>query len=112
MPNARHPGARLAKAVGMRTRPLTRTSFVVVRCLSWIGASTGAATTRPKTVQAFSARLRDEIDLDMLAAELLAVVDQMMEPTQASLWLRPPKAPAQPQAATSRQGQPSPTTVA
>ena len=66
-----------------------------------------------KTVQAFSARLRDEIDLDMLAAELLAVVDQMMEPTQASLWLRPPKAPAQPQAATSRQGQrPSPTTVA
>jgi hypothetical protein len=46
-----------------------------------------------KTVQAFSARLRDEIDLDSLAAELLAVVDQTTQPTKASLWLRPPTAP-------------------
>jgi hypothetical protein len=37
--------------------------------------------------------LRDEIDLDTLAAELLAVVDQTTQPTQASLWLRPPQAP-------------------
>jgi MFS family permease len=42
-----------------------------------------------KTIQAFSTRLRDQIDLDTLTAELLAVVDQTMEPTQASLWLRP-----------------------
>jgi hypothetical protein len=33
---------------------------------------------------------RDEVDLDSLSAELLAVVDQTMEPTTASLWLRPP----------------------
>jgi len=46
-----------------------------------------------KTVAAFSTRLRDEIDLDTLTAELLAVVDQTMQPTQASLWLRPHKAP-------------------
>jgi hypothetical protein len=42
-----------------------------------------------ETIQAFSARLRDQIDLDTLAAELLAVVEQTMEPTRASLWLRP-----------------------
>jgi hypothetical protein len=41
-----------------------------------------------KMIEAFSGRLRDEIDLDTLAAELLAVVHQTVEPTQASLWLR------------------------
>ena len=42
-----------------------------------------------KMVDGFSARLRDEVDLDTLSAELLAVVDQTMQPTTASLWLRP-----------------------
>jgi hypothetical protein len=42
-----------------------------------------------KTIAAFSARLRDQVDLDSLTADLLAVVDRTMEPTQASLWLRP-----------------------
>jgi hypothetical protein len=42
-----------------------------------------------QTVQAFSTRLREQIDLDTLSAELLAVVDQTMEPTQISFWLRP-----------------------
>jgi hypothetical protein len=41
-----------------------------------------------RTVEAFSARLRDQVDLDTLAAELLTVVDQTIQPTTASLWLR------------------------
>jgi peptidoglycan/LPS O-acetylase OafA/YrhL len=43
-----------------------------------------------RTIAAFSARLRDEIDLATLTSELLAVVEQTMQPTRASLWLRPP----------------------
>ena len=43
------------------------------------------------TIAAFSARLRDQVDLDTLAAELLAVVDQTVQPTRAWLWLRRPE---------------------
>jgi hypothetical protein len=42
-----------------------------------------------QTIERFSARLRQQVDLDTLTSELLAVVDQTMQPTQASLWLRP-----------------------
>jgi hypothetical protein len=41
------------------------------------------------TIALFSARLREQVDLDTLAVELLAVVDQTMQPAAASLWLRP-----------------------
>jgi hypothetical protein len=43
-----------------------------------------------ETVEAFSTRLRDEVDLDTLSTELLMVVDDTMHPARASLWLRPP----------------------
>jgi two-component system, NarL family, sensor kinase len=42
-----------------------------------------------RTIQAFSTRLRAEVDLDTLTAELCAVADQTMEPRSVSLWLRP-----------------------
>jgi hypothetical protein len=41
------------------------------------------------TIEAFSGRLHEQVDLDTLTAELLALVDQTMQPTRASLWLRP-----------------------
>jgi len=49
-----------------------------------------------QTIQAFSARLRQQVDLEVLTTELLGVVEQTMQPTQVSLWLRPtvPVAPS------------------
>jgi hypothetical protein len=46
-----------------------------------------------RTLEGFAARLREQLDLDALTAELLAVVDQTVAPTQASLWLRPAQQP-------------------
>jgi hypothetical protein len=40
-------------------------------------------------IAAFSDRLRQQVDLDELTAEFLAVVEETMQPTTASMWLRP-----------------------
>jgi hypothetical protein len=64
-----------------------------------------------QTIAAFSTRLRDQVDLDTLTGELLAVVDQTMQPTQRSLWLRPSVGASQHQHSTGTSGsarQPTP----
>ena len=42
-----------------------------------------------QTIAAFSARLRQQVELDTLTAEVLAVLEETMQPSHASLWLRP-----------------------
>ena len=60
-----------------------------------------------RTLAAFSATLRHEVELDDLSRQLVAVVQETMQPSQVSLWL-PPTAPDRTDQATWRSTPPAP----
>jgi uncharacterized membrane protein len=52
-----------------------------------------------RTLEAYSARLRDDADLDSLASDLIGAVHETVRPEHASLWLRPAVGPDRERAA-------------
>jgi len=61
-----------------------------------------------KTLEAFSSKLRDQTDLEKLSEDIVEVVDETMQPSHMSLWLRfPATSPNRPESRSSSEARSS-----
>ena len=45
-----------------------------------------------RTLEAFSGRLRDQVEIETVSGEVLEIVRQTLQPVHATIWLKPPEA--------------------
>jgi hypothetical protein len=80
-PRPRDPGAATTLAVAAAFRPLrTRIQRTVDRKFY------RSRYDAQQTIERFSAQLRDDIDVDLLAGELLGTIGRALQPARVSLW--------------------------